>query len=164
MQVGKISPLIYSCLLAGTFGIFGIQSASADDSPTLLIVHRQSGFIAAENSYRLECQVDGASTSRLWTKGRDTTVHEDSAPTQFTTKLKSIEETLAASTEAADGSMNNTTVPTDRPTSRYYGMIEGPAVDQYVKLLIDKSSVVAQNGSARTVDLLELANLNCPLP
>ncbi len=141
-----------------------IAADPTDSTLTMFIVQRQSGFVAAENSYKVQCQVEAEKTNKVWSKGRDSQIKEENADTVYTEKIPNADAVRAQLRAAAKGTLAYSTGPTDKPTARFYGIIEGPVVDQYVKLLINKSTDIWKNTADETTALLEFADLNCPIP
>ena len=151
------------------FVALGAEMAIADppsqaDDQTLFIVRRQTGLVAAESSFKIQCQIDADKTNRIWQKGRDPQVHEDSVDTVYTTELPDLDAVRTLLDDASKSTLTKTTGPTDSPTSRYYGVLQGTVVDRYVKLLINKSTLIFKNNSIGTDALLRLADSNCVVP
>ena len=150
-------------------GVFGSEVAMADppsqaDDQTIFIVRRQTGLVAAENSYKIQCQIDADKTSRIWHKGRDPQVYEDSVPTVYTETLPDLAAVRILLDDSAKGTLTKSTGPTDGPTSRYYGVLQGTVVVRYVKLFINKSTLIYKNSSGGTDALMQLADANCVVP
>ena len=152
-------------ILGNAFILFTSIAVKAETpTTTMFIVQKQSGFVAAEQSYRIDCQVDASKTNLVWTSGRDPKTYESHLATRFTTALPDAPAVRAALKKAAHSKLQHSSGPTDFPTSRYFGVIGGVVVDRYVKLLIDRSTNIYRNTAPKTDALLELADLNCSIP
>jgi hypothetical protein len=141
------------------------SSAFAADG-RLLEVRRNAGFVHPDWAYRSECSVGASHTlthNKFGKKDREPeTIYE---ATQYTRDLPDAAAVVSALKQAAQGILIDEQGPVDGPTDVYTGIVEGGTVDQHVKLLQRSTSGNNYRNKSPVIPaLVELADLNCPLP
>jgi hypothetical protein len=139
------------------------QFALASDG-ALVEVKKNSGFVMPDYRYSLDCQIYDSYTFRRLVTGASGKEEVKVEKTVFTAAVPSKSAALELVQEAAKGSLLFRDGPTDGPTTTVTGILEGPVVDQHVKLLKDFSSSVWTNSAQGVQALIEFADLNCPAP
>ncbi|MGZ3652337.1 MAG: hypothetical protein ACXVB9_17810 [Bdellovibrionota bacterium] len=140
--------------------IFLLASVGPAFAAPLLSVTKNSGFVAPEYSYHVECSIGSRTTlmrTRLGENGRTLT---RSFSTRYTRGLNNAFRVANLIASVADGRLVTTPGPTDMPTSSYYAFLE----TRRVTLLIDESIRRIRNSAPGVNSLIQLADLNCPVP
>ncbi|RZA01515.1 MAG: hypothetical protein EOP11_17400 [Proteobacteria bacterium] len=141
-------------------------TAFAEGDASLLEVSRSAGFVHPDYAFSSKCSVGSRHTFLQHTFGQTKRAPESTyEATKFTSALPDAQAVARALEDAARGNLIDEQGPVDGPTNKYTGVIEGRVVDQHVKLQLRSTSGSDYRNEATSVPaLVELADLNCPLP
>jgi hypothetical protein len=145
-------PVLFSALL------FVIQTLSAS-AMQLIAVTKNSGYVAPEYSYSMNCGVGTPYTKMRIRLGESRTIVR-TVQTRYTALVPNAQTAMNLISVAANGSFVTYGGRTDGPTSSYYGLLGS----RRVLLLLDESFRVTRNTAPPVQALLDFANLNCPTP
>lgn len=138
---------------------------------TVFKITKSSGFTPPEFSYSRHCDIRTDTVSiQTHTQERVSgtltpKVVQETHSLVFTTRVPDITAVKIWVATAKNGTMQEILAPVDGPSSTYVGVIEGPVVDEYVKIaLYSGGSGRFRENSERLAReaLVEFADENCP--
>jgi hypothetical protein len=139
-------------------------AAAPSASKSLMLVKKNSGFVAPAASYSLVCEIHSDVTLRRYTKGENTNEVFESINTVYSKAVPTTRRALQLLKGATHGRIRLTRGSSDRPTSFYTGVIEGEVVSLRIKLLEDMSVEIQKNTSPATKPLVAFGDANCVIP
>lgn len=148
-------------LFVAALVILVFDVAFGSSSTSLMLIKKNSGFVPAEQSYSIVCEIHSDVVLRRWKKGGDSHEAFDSAPTQFSRAVSDAKRARALLKESTKGQLRTSLGPTDGPTASYVGLLEDEVVSIRIKILEIAGTEIHKNTARATSALVAFANANC---